>query len=70
MFLGWRQTIRNGKHKNDLIEDIGIISDFILRPTSLDFNLNRSKKRQLDEIASYFRQLKDDGRRHTYCILH
>lgn len=69
MRVGWRQTIRNGKNKDELIEDVGILSDFVVRPEARDFTLNRTTLRQLDRIATHFRQTKKDGKMHTYCKL-
>lgn len=60
MRIGWRQLIRGGKHVGELVEDIGVISDEIIRPEPKDFLIGRTRFSQLEYIAQ---SLKERGRR-------
>ncbi|KAJ3389984.1 hypothetical protein HDU92_000730 [Lobulomyces angularis] len=56
--IGWRQIVRSGKNEGKLIEDKGILSDFIFRPTIHDFTGNQNRSTIFNRIAD---QLKVIG---------
>lgn len=60
MRIGWRQLIRGGKYAGQIVEDIGVLSDVIVRPQAKDFFVGRTNFSQIQTISQ---SLKVDGRR-------
>ncbi|KAJ3391832.1 hypothetical protein HDU92_008800 [Lobulomyces angularis] len=50
--VGWRQTVRTGKNSGKLVEDIGVLSDMIVRPVATDFYEDKEVNSQLLTIAA------------------
>ncbi|KAJ3223841.1 hypothetical protein HK099_000612 [Clydaea vesicula] len=65
--IGWQQLIRNGVNDKKKVEDFGIESDVILRPTTFDlFNVN-NRSSVFDRIAHQLRAIgQADGSFWTY----
>jgi C-terminal processing protease CtpA/Prc len=59
MRVGWRQQVRILKNQGKLIEDTGVISDFIVRPTPYDMLPDARQSSQFETIAE---KLSDVGR--------
>ncbi|KAL2914878.1 hypothetical protein HK105_205620 [Polyrhizophydium stewartii] len=55
--VGIRQSVRNGRNIGRLIEDLGIKSDFIIRPRVEDLVINATVSSQLDRIADKLAQI-------------
>jgi hypothetical protein len=54
--VGWRQQIRNGKNAGKLIEDYGVVPNFIVRPHVTDLLPNATRLSQYDRIARILRR--------------
>lgn len=68
MRIGWRQLVRGGKHVGELVEDIGVISDAIVRPDPKDFLVERKRFSQLERISTSTRSRgKTDGTSFRTC---
>ncbi|KAJ3163515.1 hypothetical protein HDU86_000095 [Geranomyces michiganensis] len=59
--VAWRQSLRVNKNKGVLIEDRGVLTDVVVRPTVADFTTSNStgKSTQFDKIAA---ALKKEGK--------
>ncbi|OAJ42075.1 hypothetical protein BDEG_25577 [Batrachochytrium dendrobatidis JEL423] len=55
--IGVRQMIRNGKQKGQLVEDIGAVSDYIVRPRLTDIVPGSIGDAQFDRIADQLKTL-------------
>ncbi|OAJ44158.1 hypothetical protein BDEG_27424 [Batrachochytrium dendrobatidis JEL423] len=55
--VGVRQNIRNGKQQGQLIEDIGVVSDYIVRPRLTDLLSGSTENSQFDRIADQLKTL-------------
>ncbi|EGF81640.1 hypothetical protein BATDEDRAFT_24207 [Batrachochytrium dendrobatidis JAM81] len=55
--IGVRQVVRNGKHQGQQIEDVGVISDYIVRPRLADILPGSTENSQLDRIADQLKTL-------------
>ncbi|EGF82912.1 hypothetical protein BATDEDRAFT_85649 [Batrachochytrium dendrobatidis JAM81] len=55
--IGVRQMIRNGKQKGQLVEDIGAVSDYIIRPRLTDIVPGSIGDSQFDRIANQLKTL-------------
>ena len=68
--VGWRQQVRNGKNAGKIIEDYGILSDFITRPRTVDItstkfsNVSTQFDRIVRVLQGFGRKTKRDT---TYC---
>lgn len=54
--VGWRQQIRNGKNAGKLIEDFGVVPNYIVRPHVTDLLPNATRLSQYDRIARLLRR--------------
>ncbi|EGF79413.1 hypothetical protein BATDEDRAFT_35365 [Batrachochytrium dendrobatidis JAM81] len=55
--IGVRQLVRNGKHQGQLIEDTGVVSDYIVRPRLTDLLSGSTENSQFDRIADQLKTL-------------
>ncbi|KAJ8327007.1 hypothetical protein O5D80_004431 [Batrachochytrium dendrobatidis] len=55
--IGARQMIRNGKQQGQLIEDTGVVSDYIVRPRLTDLLSGSTENSQFDRIADQLKTL-------------
>jgi hypothetical protein len=49
--LGWRQSVRVNQNAGVLIEDLGVVSNRIFRPTQADIQPNTTVYSPYDRIA-------------------
>ncbi|EGF77125.1 hypothetical protein BATDEDRAFT_27937 [Batrachochytrium dendrobatidis JAM81] len=55
--VGARQIVRNGKQKGQLVEDIGAITEYIVRPRLTDILPGSTENSQFDRIADQLKTL-------------
>ncbi|KAK5669579.1 hypothetical protein QVD99_003970 [Batrachochytrium dendrobatidis] len=55
--VGVRQLVRNGKQQGQLIEDTGVVSDYIVRPRLTDLLSGSTENSQFDRIADQLKTL-------------
>ncbi|KAJ8327812.1 hypothetical protein O5D80_004143 [Batrachochytrium dendrobatidis] len=60
MSVGNRAFIRNGNHKGQPVEDVGIASDIVIRPKLDDIIFDTMDNSQYDYIGNYL--IKAEGR--------
>ncbi|KAJ3089935.1 hypothetical protein HK102_005129 [Quaeritorhiza haematococci] len=55
--IAFRQLIRNGKNAGELIEDVGVVADFVVRPQVSDLEPGKTSWSNWDRIASQLERL-------------
>ena len=68
MRMGWRQSVRNGVNKGKLIEDDGVQSDKIFRPSILDITRTDKRSSIFDRIADELKIVSINTERYNTSI--
>ncbi len=68
MTVSWRQAIRSHDRDGQLIEEVGVEPDFVVRPRLEDFMPNRKESSSFNRIAEKLKQIgRDTEREHMSC---
>ncbi|KAK5665341.1 hypothetical protein QVD99_007697 [Batrachochytrium dendrobatidis] len=59
--IGVRQIVRNGKYQGQLVEDIGAVTEYIVRPRLTDILPGSTENSQFDRIADQLKTLEVKG---------
>jgi C-terminal processing protease CtpA/Prc len=71
MNIGWRQTVRFGVNEGKLIEDTGVVADFVVRPRTEDLLPGKSTFSQMQFITWKLGvQGRTDNKKHISCKLY